>query len=228
MNVIIPGFAVTGELFSDFLKLIPGTNFIPNASNKYEETKARLDDLSETYGTLNLFGWSLGSLFVLKWAVENPAKVKSIFLTGATARFCEKPGYENGIMEIKLKQMVRLVRIKPAAVMTDFYSTILEMTADREKYLNILIKNMPGTESLLNGLDELAKIDMLEHAQNIEQPVFIIHGKNDSITPLKGAEHLNGLLKNSTLEAIEGGHSIFLEKPETCAASWKDFLCTIN
>jgi pimeloyl-ACP methyl ester carboxylesterase len=226
MNVIIPGFAVTKELFSDFIKNIDDVVCLDNSSNTYKEINDKLNDISKDETEINLFGWSMGSLFALKWTIDNPGKIRSIFLTGATARFCEKPGYENGIQQKKLEQMIRMIKIKPEIVMNDFYKTILDKVPQNSKYLEILIGNMPDKNILLNGLNELGSIDLLNDVDKIDIPVYIFQGKSDVITPLKGAEILDGLLKHSTLKAIDGGHSLFLENPKLCADEWKDFLCT--
>ncbi len=227
-KVIVPGFATNIKFFNEFISLNPDIEFISNKTNSYNEFVQKMNIISGQNEKLNIFAWSLGSLFSLKWTIENPDRINSLFLTGATARFCEKENYNNGISKNKLDQMIRLIKIKPEIVMNEFYSSLLNNVMEKEKYLSILIKNIPDNESLNNGLTELASIDLLNDLHKIKIPVFILQGNKDMITPLQGAEILNDSLKNSTLEEIDGGHSIFIEDKILCSSLWKDFLCSVT
>ena len=52
-----------------FIKLHGDCSFIDNPDFSYVEVKNKLDGLNDK---LNIFGWSLGSLFALKWTLDNP------------------------------------------------------------------------------------------------------------------------------------------------------------
>jgi pimeloyl-[acyl-carrier protein] methyl ester esterase len=223
-NIIIPGFSTNSKLFEDFMKFFPDAEVLENKTNSYLEIKTQLDNKSNNE-MINLFGWSLGSLFALKYSIENPGKINSIFLTGATARFTEKENYSNGINRLKLEKMARLIERKKELVMNDFYNTILDKVKDKEKHLTILKENMSDEISLANGLNELLETDLLNRVSAIKIPVFICQGKADSTTPLAGAVILHELMKNSKLYIYEIGHCFFLENPELCAEKWKELIC---
>lgn len=225
-KLIIPGFASNINIFDNFKTFDNKIKIIDILDHKYETFNKSM--LKFKHDKINIFGWSMGSLFALKWSLKYPEKVSSLFLTGATARFCEKEGYYNGISEKKLKQMSLLIKRKTDAVLDDFYNTILKYTDEKGKYKNILMNNHPDIESLINGLDELKNIDLLEDIVKLNVPVFIFQGKNDNITPLKGAEILNGLIPGSKLKIYKGGHCSFLENPKLCFETWNNFLCTVN
>jgi pimeloyl-ACP methyl ester carboxylesterase len=224
INVIIPGFSSNASIFSDFQNFFNDVQILENRSNSYDQAGIQLAELSKK-DKLNIFGWSLGSLFALKWSAENPDKVSSIFLTGATARFTESGDYKNGIPEKMLLKMKRLLPIKKQAVMNDFYNSVLEHVKNKKEHLEILLDNMPGSESLESGLNELLNLDLLEGAARINCPVYICHGRFDRITPLYGAFYLGGIVKTSRLYVYEGGHAFFLEQPEKCSELWKELLC---
>jgi|GEM_PF-1471813 len=227
-NVIIPGFASDIILFKEFINNNPGTEFIDLSEYTYDEIKIKLNKVTGNNEKLNIFGWSLGSLFALRWTAENPDTVSSLFLTGATARFCEKEGYENGVSLKKLDQMIRLVSRKKEAVLMDFFNNVFEHVDNKEHYIDFLIAKSFETDHLINGLNELRDTDLLEIVKKIEVPVFIFQGKNDRITALSGAGYLNDSLKNSQLVVYNGGHSLFLENTGLCSEYWRDFLCTVN
>jgi pimeloyl-[acyl-carrier protein] methyl ester esterase len=223
-NIIIPGFSANKLIFEDFLKRIPNFITLENVTNTYDEARKQLDEIS-LHEKINIFGWSLGSLFALKYSLEKPENVSSLFLTGATARFTEKGNYTNGISQTALEKMSKLIIRRKELVMNDFYNTILEKTPDKEKYFEILVKNTGTEKSLSDGLKELKNIDLLDKVQNIRIPVLIYQGKYDKTTPLAGAEILKNHIAGSKLFVYEGGHCFFLERPETCAEKLKEFLC---
>jgi pimeloyl-[acyl-carrier protein] methyl ester esterase len=226
IDVIIPGYSANAGIFSDFMKFNEGALILENRENTYEGAGVQLDELGAK-DKLNIFGWSLGSLFALKWAAENPDTVNSIFLTGATARFTESGDYTNGIPEKMLVKMKRLLPLKKQAVMNDFYNSVLDHIKDKKKYLDVLFDNMPEIQSLSNGLNELLDIDLRGRVSLIKCPVLICHGRQDRITPLYGASYLSGVIKNSLLHVYEGGHAFFLEYPEKCSELWKELKCSM-
>ena len=228
INVIIPGFATEVSLFEDFLKLCPETIFIETPNYLYSDVENQLTKyIQKDKHKINIFGWSLGSIFALKWTINHKEFVSSLFLTGATARFCEKDDYKNNVKEDKLLQMLRLIKRRPQVVLNDFFNIILDKTKNKKKYFSILMNEIPDNDSLENGLNELLHIDLLNQVSNIETPVYIYQGNEDMITTIKGAEILHSLLPDSALHIYEGGHSSFLENPVKCADTWRKFLCTI-
>ncbi len=235
MKVIIPGFGTGKSLFKEFLKYNKETKFISIPGFSYKEAEESLLRLSEkthktytAHGALDIFGWSLGALFALKFAVLNPESVSSLFLTGATARFCKKTGYENGITQKKLKQMTVLIKRNKEVVMNSFYNSILKFVKNKGEYITMLCENLPDINALLTGLEELNNIDLLDCVGEIRVPVFILHGKYDRTTPPAGARILKDKIGAGVLKEPGGGHSLFIESPEMVAKEWKDFLCTIS
>ncbi|OHD38561.1 MAG: hypothetical protein A2086_14720, partial [Spirochaetes bacterium GWD1_27_9] len=186
-NVIIQGFASNKFLFDDFIANFNDVVVLENNSYTYQEIEQKLNDLSQN-DKLNIFGWSLGSLFALKWTVENPDTVLSLFLTGATARFCEKEGYQNKIPQIALQKMIRLIATRKKIVLSDFYNTIFEYTKGKEKYISQLLDSAPDEKNLINGLNELLNLDLLEEVNKIQVPTLICQGQFDKTTPLYNGE----------------------------------------
>jgi len=226
-NIIIPGFSTNAEIFTDFIKLVPDCEILDNSHNSYSETKKQLDETAKSC-KINLFGWSLGSMFALKYSIDNPEKINSLFLTGATARFTNKAGYDNCIDKSVVEKMLRLIVRRKDLVTSDFYKTILEYTHDSQKYFDIMMQNTPDEKSLTNGLNELLELDLLDETDKITVPTLISHGKYDKTTPITGAEILKSKIKSSELKIYEGGHCYFLEKPTECAEVWNNFLCSLK
>lgn len=222
-NIIIQGFASNEFLFEKIKKNIPNCIVLKNEQSSYKEAKYSLDYYS-TEGKINIFGWSLGSLFALKWTLENPSKVNSLFLTGATARFTQTNEYENGILLENLLRMKRMIKIRTKQVLTDFYKNIFEFVENKEQIINSLLETTISDQSLENGLSELIEIDLLKQLLDIKVKTAIFQGARDNTTPLYGAEIIRNKIKNSTLKVYNGGHCYFLEYPDECIENWRNFI----
>jgi pimeloyl-ACP methyl ester carboxylesterase len=226
VNVIIQGFASGTILFEKFQKAAD-VEFIvlENRSHTCTEVKTRLDELVASGRHLNIFAWSLGSLLAMEWMIKNKcAGVRSLFMTGATARFTNRPGYAGGVDDIILKKMVHTMKSKKNFVLRGFYDSILRFVEDRRRYAEELIKTAHETAGLFNGLDLLLNMDLLGSVASIDTKVLICQGSNDTTTPARGARILNELIEGSALKLYDGGHCYFLEKPEECFKEWKTLL----
>ena len=222
-NIIIQGFASNEFLFEKVKNSISDCIVLKNEQSSYKEAKYSLDYYS-TEGKINIFGWSLGSLFALKWTTENPSKVNSLFLTGATSRFTQTYEYENGILLENLLRMKRMIKIRTKQVLTDFYKNIFEFVENKDQVINSLLEKRISDQSLGNGLSELIEIDLLKQLSDIKVKTAIFQGDRDNTTPLYGAEIIKSKIKNSTLKVYNGGHSYFLEYPDECIENWRNFI----
>jgi len=217
-RILIPGFATGPSLFSAWPDLT-GCEVLKNLTNSWQETKQALSERSAGQ-KLHIFGWSLGALFGLRWALENQDSVGSLFLTGATARFTRKDGYDAGAAEQTLKDMIRLVPSKRELVMRNFFSSFMDAVPERKTVLENLMTNCPGTDSLLAGLSELLETDLLDGLPGLRIPIRIVQGSGDRITPPAGAAWIADRVASAKLEFIEGGHGLFLEKPGKLEKEW--------
>lgn len=229
INVIIPGFGTTKAVFQHLIDFVGDVTFINLPNYSYDDVDRQLTELTKN-DKVNIFGWSLGSIFALKWAINNPDKTASLFLTGATARFCEKENYRNGIKTGKLIQMKKFIMRNHKHCMGDFFDSILQNIDDDEKreyYHTLLMENLPDKEPLLHGLDELMQTDLLNQVAEIKIPVIIVQGKKDRITPKFGSQALFRQLDDAVLIAYDGGHSPLFEMRRVIEPMWRDFICTI-
>lgn len=222
-NIIIQGFASNEFLFEKIKSNVANCIVLKNEPSSYKGAKYSLDYYS-TEGKINIFGWSLGSLFALKWTIENPSKVNSLFLTGATARFTQTNEYENGIFLDNLLRMKRMIKIRTKQVLTDFYKNIFEFVENKDQIINSLLEKNIADQSLENGLNELIDIDLLKKLSDIKVKTAVFQGERDNTTPLYGAETIKNNIKDSTLNVYKGGHCYFLEYPDECIENWRNFI----
>jgi pimeloyl-ACP methyl ester carboxylesterase len=58
----------------------------------------------------------------------------------------------------------------------------------------------------------------------ISTPTLILHGKNDTITPIKLAQELHEGIKDSKLTAFDGGHLFLFKNQKEFADCVTEFL----
>lgn len=154
---------------------------------------------------VHLLGNSLGGHIALVYALKHPERVKSITLTGSSGLF------ENGMGETYpkrgdkdyIRKKVELTFYNPASANDELVDEVYNIVNNRLKAVKIIY---------------LAKSAIRHHLgselQNIKQPVCLIWGKNDTITPPMVAEEFKKLLPNSELHWIDKcGHAPMMEVP---------------
>jgi pimeloyl-[acyl-carrier protein] methyl ester esterase len=219
-NLIITGFATTPAIFQSIISLIPHTEALEIPDFNYSTVEKQME-LHREHGKVNLLGWSLGSLYAIKWTLEHPGLVNTLTLLGATPSFTAKEGYDNGIPEAMLDKMIRLIRLKPKAVLKDFYQSIFRYTSQPEILMESQLANDFSDMALSEGLSALKQFDLRRDIGQIQCPVEIIHGSNDPITPLYGALWIAERITGSRLTVTEGGHCVFLENKDLFIDLWK-------
>jgi len=218
MRVLIPGFGVTSKIFSEFKKKT--RCIIIDNPHSYSEFLKLWKKTVKTDEPIDIFGWSLGSIFALKLTLENRFNIKTLFLTGATARFLCKDNYKGGVKRETLLLMKDLIKKHHRVVMYNFFMSFLKDIKNSNKIVKTLMDNLPSKKRLLSGLEELERIDLLEEISNLRIPLKIIQGEDDKITPIGGAEEIIKRSIGSILEKKKGNHALFFEYPGFLEREW--------
>ncbi len=176
-----------------------------------------------------IVGWSTGGIAAIEAAANYREKVAGLVLLSATARFCsannfsipqsallQKPPlfeeeYTAGVDEAVLRVMIRGLKRSPEKVISDFLSQALyplRITADElARRTENALKH--GANSLIEGLQYLARVDLREALPAIAAPCLIIHGRQDRIVPWEAAQYLVSKLPVSNVEFMpSAGHSL--------------------
>jgi pimeloyl-ACP methyl ester carboxylesterase len=166
-----------------------------------------------------LVGWSLGSLFALRAAVEaesdaensqRPAsKIAALVLVAATARMCSAEGYSGADARMLAAMRVRMKRT-PEAVLEEFASACAAPDGGDAVRLSWLRQARQfSAEELAAGLDSLATLDLRERLEEIGSQCRILHGDCDRIVPLASAQFLAGRIRGAELQVLAGrGHAL--------------------
>lgn len=172
------------------------------------------------FETVTLVGNSLGGHVALIFALRYPEKVNALVLTGSSGLF--EKGFGEALPKRSDYQYIRTKTeqtfYNPAIATKEIVDEVFDIVSDREKALKVLSMAKSALRSNLS--------DQLSH---INVPVFLIWGKNDSITPPEVAVEFHKLLNNSELVWIDHcGHAAMMEQPEVFNELLEGFLRSLK
>jgi len=165
---------------------------------------------------LTLLGNSLGGHVALVYALENPAQVKRLVLTGSSGLFEDSMGGsfpKRGNYEY-VQERVAYTFYDPATATHELIDEVFSITNSNSKCLRII--------SIAKSAQ---RHNMAKDITRILVPTLLIWGLNDTITPPYVGHEFNRLIKNSELYFIdECGHAPMMEHPDTFNKILSNFL----
>jgi pimeloyl-ACP methyl ester carboxylesterase len=165
---------------------------------------------------VHLLGNSLGGHIALVYALKHPEPVKTITLTGSSGLF------ENGMGETYpkrgdkdfIRKKVELTFYDPKSATDELVDEVFNIVNNRLKAVKIIYLAKSAIRHHLG-----------EELKNINMPVCLIWGKNDTITPPLVAEEFKRLLPKSELHWIDHcGHAPMMEVPAEFNRIYGEFL----
>ncbi len=165
---------------------------------------------------VHLLGNSLGGHVGLVFSLKHPELIRTITLTGSSGLF------ENGMGETYPKRgdynyvqkKTELTFYDPKVATKELVDEVFGIINNRLKAIKIIALARSAIRHNLG--DEL---------QQIKQPVCLIWGKNDTITPPMVADEFQKLLPNSELHWIDKcGHAPMMEVPAEFNVILNNFL----
>ena len=179
-----------------------------------------------------VLGWSLGGMLAQRWAQRYPQQVQKLVLFSSTPCFGEREDWPHGSPAPVQAAFAALVQAAPEPALQRFADLLAVGEADlrgvRRSLRALLAEQpVPSTEMLLAGLHFLADTDLRAAllANPPAQPVLIIHGEGDTITPLGAAWWLAEHLPHARLHAVAMcGHAPMVSHVAETADLVKAFL----
>lgn len=160
-----------------------------------------------------LVGHSLGGAIALRLALDAPELVGRFALVGSGARLRVAPSF---------LEAARAAAPEGGEVITRMSFTE-EHAAQAEAYGTQRAPTAPGM--LYRDLAACDRFDVMVEVERITQPMLLVVGANDRMTPPKYAEYLHARLPNSTLVVIpDAGHYVQLEQPQAVAEALRAWL----
>ena len=170
----------------------------------------------KSYDSVSILGNSLGGHIGLIYTLKNKEKVKSLILTGSSGLFESAlgDGYpKKGDYEY-VKKKTEETFYDPKTASKELVDEVYDLINDRNKALRILLLAKSAVRHNLG-----------EELQNIDIPVKLIWGMQDTITPVFVGEKFELLLPNSELTLLDKcGHAAMMERPAEFNQILSEFL----
>ncbi len=169
---------------------------------------------------VNLLGNSLGGHIAQLYTLRSPERVRSLTLTGSSGLFesAMGTGFPKRGDRDYINKKVGDVFYDPATATVELIDEVFEITTNREKALRVVMTAKSAVRH--NLTDKLG---------NIRQPVLLVWGRQDTVTPPFVGEKFHELLPNSRLEWVDQcGHAPMMEHPARFNEILDAFLAEVN
>lgn len=179
---------------------------------------------------LTVCGWSLGGLVALRWAMLAPEQVQRLVLVSSTPCFAEREDWPFGMAQATLQQFATELERDFAATLRRFLALQVR-GSEHERGLLLTLREClfcrgePDMAALRSGLEILRGADLRNELSSIRQPVLVIAGERDKLTPPEAAFYLAQTLHNARIKEIAGAaHTPFLSHPQIFLQHLNEFL----
>jgi pimeloyl-[acyl-carrier protein] methyl ester esterase len=190
-----------------------------------------VDELAAQFDEpLTVCGWSLGGQIALRWAARHPLQVSRLVMVASTPCFVRRPGWDCAMAPETLEQFAAALRQDHAATLRRFLALQVRGSENERELLArlraaLFSRGEPDMAALQSGLEILRDSDQRAALPEIKQPVLVIAGERDTLTPPQASQYGAEHLPDARLEIIEGAaHAPFLSHPEKFMESLKSFL----
>ena len=172
-----------------------------------------------------LLGWSLGGQVAMRAALDHPHKIARLVLLASTPKFVATEDWPHGMAPADLQDF-------GAALLADQQATLL-------RFLSLQTRGMPGQKTLLQrlrqtlqaappasaealagGLAMLRDTDLRAELPQLAQPVLVLHGALDTLTPpAAGAWLAEALPRARHIAFCRAAHAPHLSHADEVAAA---------
>jgi pimeloyl-[acyl-carrier protein] methyl ester esterase len=166
-----------------------------------------------------LCGWSLGGQVAIELAKREKARVKKLALIATTPCFVKRDDWQWGMEAGTLQLFAINLKRDYKGTLNRFLTLQVSRGGDTTAVLARLRKSIfergkPDGVALEESLRLLLLSDMRAAIKVINQPVLLMHGKQDVITHPDAAKWMNRELLHSELIVLNDcGHAPFLSHP---------------
>jgi pimeloyl-[acyl-carrier protein] methyl ester esterase len=177
-----------------------------------------------------LLGWSLGGQLALRMAARAPARVARLVLVASTPKFTADAQWPHGLDPAALQRVASGLADDPVRTVEEFLELQVRGGAAAATTLTLLqealaLHGRAQPPALAAGLEWLRGTDLRSLAPTLRQPVLLLSGQNDRVTPPEAARALATLLPQARLvELRRAAHALPLSHPTALLAALTGFL----
>jgi pimeloyl-ACP methyl ester carboxylesterase len=195
-----------------------GESEIPPEPWGVAEYQAFVADFMDAVGLerATIVGHSNGGRIAIRMAATEPARVEKLVLVDSAG--------------IRPKRTFRWYRRVAMAKIGKHAARLLGRPGERLR--DVLVGRAGSSDYLAAGamrptLVRLVNSDLREHMPSIAAPTLLIHGSNDTDTPLSAAREMERLIPDAGLVVLEGaGHFSYLDQPARFATIVSHFIAS--
>ena len=243
--VLLHGFAAQKEIWLPMIRNLPGEYRIvaidlPGHGQSDRRSGARYRTKDFVAGVVealeeiapadfHLMGASFGGKIAMRYTLEHPERVTTLGLISPAAFHPPEPshleeqlaaGSNPMIVDSReeFDELVELLFYHPPFMPWPAASVLARRAAEDQSHRLRMWEDL--WENRREMQDELAEFSL---------PVFLVWGRNDRVVHVSGTQVFKNRMANATLEMMileETGHSPMLERPETLADNYLEFLGT--
>ncbi|MCX9155113.1 alpha/beta fold hydrolase [Niveibacterium sp. 24ML] len=175
-----------------------------------------------------LLGWSLGAMLAMSACLRG-ARPRALVLISGSARFSATAQWPHALAAETVAAFQHGLAQNPARTLQRFLALQALGDARRAAVLTAL---EPAREhqaaALAPALDALVGADLRDQVGKIGLPCLIIHGAQDALMPLAGAQWLATQMPQATLKTLENcGHAPHVSAPAEVAKAITDFIASL-
>lgn len=177
----------------------------------------------------SVIGWSLGAQVALTWAQRAPQQVQRLALIAATPCFTQCSGWPHAVAPRLMRQFTAQIQRDGASVLRRFVALqalddVHGVRVAHKLRTALFTHPLPAQTVLEAGLEILRRSDLRPLLASIRQPVLVLHGEKDAVTPCAAGAALSAALPDARFHQIGGaGHAPFLSDPGAVVALLQAF-----
>src|SRR5262249_25782376 len=135
---------------------------------------------------LQVWGWSLGGLVAMEWALARPGRIARLLLLSTSPCFVQRADWPFAMDAETLKRFGDELRVNYRATLLRFLSLQVKDSAEGKATLGALRKSLfdrgtPDASSLAAALALLAETDLRARVAALDAQVAVVSGERDMI-----------------------------------------------
>lgn len=181
-----------------------------------------------------LMGWSIGAMLAMEASLFLPGHLEKLVLISSTSCFIQKrdEAYQHGWPKRVVELMKKKLKLNKVRSVMDYYQTFLSKLEIETGLENRFMELSSGYAqkadriTMLSGLDYLIHADLRQKLKDMQIPILLLHGANDTICPLTAAEYIvnNKAGRTRLVSFPDLGHVPFMKDPEEFAWNVIEFI----
>ena len=198
---------------------LPGFGHAPMPEKPYSLASVAEQIAEQLADNTTLVGWSLGGLVALHIAKYYPQKVNKVVLIASTPFFAESDDWLG--IKVEVLENFKAQLLENSAKTIERFLAIQAMGSEHAKQdvkqLRAWLLDAPeaNPEALSLGLDILLNDDYREVFGTLNQPVYGLFGKLDSLVPRRSVTKMKALNSNFEVEILpKASHAPFISHRE--------------